>query len=94
MTLTLRSLHPELLDAFEPITRCRAQLAEVGETAVGQDMRLEPCPQVFHRIEVRRVRLQEHDLDMDTQTAKVVVPQPTAVRLQDVPNDKHWLLQA
>ena len=61
-----------LLGARELVARGGVQLAEVVGTVVGQCVALEPGPQIFHRIEVGRIRRQEGNLDMPIQAVQIL----------------------
>ena len=64
MTLPkLRSLFPASHDdglsmrgTFELVSGGDLELRQGGRTKVGQRMTLKPCPQILHRIAVRRIR--------------------------------------
>lgn len=48
-----------MLGAFELVSGGDLELSQGGRAEVGQRMTLEPCPQILHRIAVRRIRRQE-----------------------------------
>lgn len=88
MTLPERSLHParrndrgSLLSALEFVARGELQLAQIVRTVVGQCVSLEPCPQIFDRIEVRGIGRKKGDLDVPVQCIKIVAHQAAAMRL-------------
>ena len=62
------------------------EFVEVGRTEVGQRVTLEPSPEKLHRIEVRRVRRQERNLDVAAGGVQVLAHELAAVRLQAVPD--------
>jgi hypothetical protein len=100
MTSPKRSLPPAsgddrgaLLSTLELVARGRVQLAQVVEAIVGQRVSFEPGPQIFDGIHVRCVRRQERDLDVSGQAVHVLAHQPTAVRLQAIPDDQQRLSQ-
>ena len=100
MTLPEGSLHPArgdnrrtLLSALELVACGRMQFAQVAGTVVGQGMALEPSPEVLDRIHVWCVRWQEGDLDVAIQTVQILPHQPTAMRLEAIPNHQQRLFQ-
>jgi hypothetical protein len=100
MTSPQRSLHPasgddrrSLLSALELVAGARMQFAEIVGAVVGQRVALQPGPQVFDRVHVRRVRRQKRDLDVSVQAVQVLAHQTTAVRLQTIPYHQQRLLQ-
>ena len=100
MTSPQGCLHPassddrrELLSTLELVARGGVQFAQVAGAVVGQGMSFEPCPEVLDRIEVRRIRRQEGDLDVSVQAIEVLSHQTTAMSLQAIPDDQQRLLQ-
>src|SRR5574340_534179 len=100
MTLPKRSLHPAsgddrrtFLRALELVAGIGVQLAQIRRAVVGQRMPLEPCPQVFDRIQVWRIGRQEGQLDMTAQPVQIFAHQFAAVRLQPVPDNQQWLFE-
>lgn len=100
MTLPERSLHPAggddrgaLLRTLELAARRGVQLGKVVGAIVDQGMTLEPCPEVLHWIQIRRVRRQEGDLNVRIQGVQIVANQTAAVCLQAIPEDQQRLLQ-
>ena len=100
MTSPQRSLHPasgddrrSLLSALELVAGAEVQLVEIVGAVVGKRVALQPRPQVFDRVHVRRVRWQERDLDVAIQAVQVLAHQTTAMRLQAVPDHQQRLLQ-
>lgn len=100
MTSPKRSLPPAsgddrwaLLSTLELVARGRVQQAQVVGAIVGQRVSFEPGPQIFDGIHVRCVRRQERDLDVSGQAVHVLAHQPTAVRLQAIPDDQQRLSQ-
>lgn len=93
MTLPEPSLHPAsgddrmtLLDTLEFVARRRVQLAQMVGLVVGHRMSLQPDPQVFDRIHVRRVGWQECNLNVPLQAVQILPNQTTAMGLQAIPN--------
>lgn len=100
MTLPQRSLFPAsgddgrtLLGALEVVASRRLQLREVVRTVVGQRMALEPRPQIFHGIEVWRIRRQERELNVPVEGVQLVANDAAVVRAGTVPDDQQGLLQ-
>ena len=100
MTPLQRSLFPAsgddgrtLLGALEVVASRRLQLREVVRTVVGQRMSLEPRPQIFHGIGLRRVRRQERELDGPVEGVPVVANDAAVVCAGTVPDHQQGLLQ-
>src|ERR1700740_1323392 len=100
MTLPQRSLHPAsgndrgaLLGALELVARSDVQLGKIARAVVGQGVSLEPRPQVLHWIEIGRVRRQERNLEVPSQTVQIVAHEAAAMRPQTIPDDQQRLLQ-
>jgi len=56
-------------------------------------MTLQSSPQVFDRIQIRRIRRQEGDLDVSVQAVQVVAHETAAMSSQTVPDNQQRLLQ-
>src|SRR5450631_1255978 len=56
-------------------------------------MTLEPSPQIFHRVDVRRVRRQERQLDLAVGGIDVIANQAGAMCLQAIPDNQQSPLQ-
>ena len=69
------------------------EFVEVGRTIVGQRMALQPCPQIFDRIQVGRVGRQERHLDVAVGRVQILEDEFTVVRSQPVPDNQQRLLQ-
>lgn len=80
-----------LLGALEVVARGGVQHIEVGRTEAGHGVPLQLGPQVLHWIEVGRVRGREGNLDMTVHAVQVIASQPTAMRLQAIPDDQQRL---
>jgi len=85
MTSPERGLHPAssnnratLLSALELVACGGVQLAEVVGAIVGQGMAFKQGPQVLHRVQVGRVRGQECNLNVPTQTVQIVPHQASS----------------
>src|SRR4051794_39032634 len=61
-----------VLRALELVARSRLQLAEIVGAIVRQSVPLEPGPQVFHRVQVGRIRRQECYLNMTVGAVEIV----------------------
>src|ERR1700758_4892897 len=73
--------------------RCATGPSPNDRRSVGQRVALQPGPQGFDRVHVRRVRRQERDLDVSIQAVQVLAHQTTAMRLQAIPDHQQRLLQ-
>ena len=69
------------------------QFGEIVGAVVGQRMTFEPCPKVFDRIQVRRVRGEEGDLDMPVDRVQILAHQAAAMRPQAIPDHQQRLAQ-
>lgn len=81
------------LCAFEFVTSGRLQFVEAVRTEVCQRMSLEPGPEIFDRIEVRRVRWQECDLNVPIGAVEVFAHQFRLVCPESIEDDQQRLLQ-
>ena len=79
MTLPQLGLHPAsgddrraLLSTLEFVAGSRFQFAEVVRAVIGPCVSLEPGPQIFHGMEVGRIRWQKRDLDRPAQCVQIV----------------------
>mgnify|MGYP003347367549 CR=1 FL=1 len=100
MTLPQRSLFPTsdddcraLLGAGELVAGCGLQLGQIVRAVVGQRMPLEPGPQIFHRIQIGRVRRQEGELNVSVECVQVVANEAAVVGAGAIPDDQQRLLQ-
>src|SRR5882757_8360891 len=82
-----------VLCALELVASSDVELVEAGRTEVGQGMALEPGPQEFDRVQVRRVRRQERHLDSTIGGVQVFAHELAAMGLQSVPDDQQRPLQ-
>ena len=101
MTSQQRGMHPAsgndrraLFSALEFVACGRVQFAQLIGAVVGQRMAFEPGPQILDRIQVRRVRWQEGDLDVPVQAVQIFAHQATAMSPQAIPDNQQQLLQA
>src|SRR5664280_1547271 len=69
------------------------EFVEVCRTEVGQRMTLEPSPQEFDGVQVRRVRRQERHLHGTLGAVQVLAYELAAMSLQTVPDDQQRPLQ-
>src|ERR1035437_1608029 len=100
MTSPKSSLNPasgddrrSFLSALELVAGGDMQLGEIVGTVVGQRMTLEPCPKVFDRIQIGRVRGQEGDLYMPVERIQILAHQEAAMRPQAIPHHQQRLAQ-
>ena len=100
MTSPKGSLHPAsgddrraLLSALELVAGGGVQFGEVVGAVVGQRVTLEPCPKIFDRIQIGRVRGKKGDLDMAVDRIQVVAHHMAAVRPQAIPDHQQGLSQ-
>src|SRR5436309_1710093 len=82
-----------VLCALEFVAGGDVELIEVGRTEVGQGMPLEPGPQEFDGVQVRRVRWQERHLDGAIGGVQILAHELAAMGLQPVPDDQQRPLQ-
>src|ERR1035437_3455022 len=81
------------LSALELVASGGVQLGEIVGAVVGKRMTFEPCPKVFDRIQIGRVRGQEGDLDMSVDRIQILAHQATAMRPQAIPDHQQGLAQ-
>ena len=100
MTLPERSLRPasgddrwSFLGALEFVAGTHLQFGKVVGTVVRQCMAFDPCPQLFDRVEVGRVRRQKGDLDVPVQRVEIGAYQAAAMCPQTIPDDQQTLLE-
>ena len=100
MTSPKSSLYPAsgddrraFLSALELVAGGGMQLAEIVGAVVGQRMPFEPCPKVFDRIQIGRVRGQEGDLDMPVDRIQILARPAAAMRPQAIPDHQQRLAQ-
>src|SRR5438067_4853653 len=79
-----------LLGTLELVARGRLQFAQSVGAEVGQRMALEPCPQVFDRIEIGRIGRQEGNLQLPLSAVQVFAHERRAMRSEPVPDDEQW----
>lgn len=82
-----------LLRTLELVARGRLQLAQVVGAVVGHRVTLEPCPQVFHWIEVGGVGWQIGNLNMPVQAVHVVAHKVAVMRPGAIPYHQQGLFQ-
>lgn len=100
MTLPQRGLHPTsgddrraLLSTLKFVACRSLQFTEVVRAVIGQCVSLKPGPQIFHRIQVRRIGWQKRDLDIPVQCVQIVSNEMTVVCAGTVPDHQQRLLQ-
>ena len=81
------------MSALELVAGGGMQLGEIVGAVVGQRMTFEPCPKVFDRIQIGRVRGQEGDLDMSVDRIQILAHQAAAMRPQTIPDHQQRLAQ-
>src|SRR5450830_743181 len=82
-----------VLGALELLTRGDLQFVEVVRTEIRQRMSLQPGPEIFDRIQVRRVRRQECDLNVAIGAVEVFANQFRLVRSESVEDYQQRLFQ-
>src|ERR1019366_338703 len=82
-----------VLCALEFVAGGDVEFVEVCRTEVGQRMTLEPSPQEFDGVQVRRVRRQERHLHGTLGAVQVLAYELAAMSLQTVPDDQQRLAQ-
>lgn len=80
--------------AGQSTATCGAELRVVGGAQVGKFVLFPVGPDVFHRVQLRRVRWQESELDVAMQRIEEVANQAAAVHRQAVPDNQHPSPQA
>lgn len=68
------------------------QAAKIRGAVISQRVSLEPCPRIFDRIQVRRIRRQKRQLDMAFQPIQILAHQFAAVRSQPIQDNQQWVL--
>src|SRR5438552_3766781 len=82
-----------VLGTLEFVASSHLQLVEVVWTVVRQRMPLEPCPEVFDRIQIGCIGWQESDLNVTIGAVEVFADQLRFVRSESVQDDQQRLLQ-
>lgn len=82
-----------MLGTLELVSSGCLQLAEIVRAEVRQRMSLEPCPEIFDRIQVRRVRRQKCDLNVTIGAVEVLPHQFRFVCPESIEDDQQRLFQ-
>ena len=70
----------------EFVTSHAFEFVQVIGAVVGQGMSFEPGPQIFNRVEVRRISWQEFNADLPVQPVHILVHPFAVMRSQTVPD--------
>src|SRR5689334_1616792 len=82
-----------VLCTLEFVPSCCLQLAEIVRAEVRQRMSLEPCPEIFDRIQVRRVWRQKCNLNVAIGAVEVFADQLRFVCPEAIEDDQQRLFQ-